>query len=582
MFSSRFLLTAFTTSLVLSAQITGRAGANIPIDPPQPPQARQMAGAAKPEPPAKLQGRITNATTGEPLKRASIMLMPAEPRPDSTPYSTSSDASGAFAMSDIVPGKYRLWAERTGYVRQEYGARGSNLMGSTISVGPGQELAKLEFRLQPHAVIAGRVTDEDGEPLSNVQVQTMTYRYMQGKRQLTPSGGSSTNDLGEYRIFGLPPGRFYLNATLRNSGMMMNAVDRTAGARSNELELGYAPTYYPGTNDPRGAVLIPVAAGKPVTNMDIRLVRTPTVRVRGRITNANISPMMRPMIMLMPRDSGFMMFDRNASTARSTDGRFELRGIAPGAYYLIAQIFSDNERQFARVPVDVGNTDIEGIELALSPGQEVAGTIQVDGNVQVDPSTIRVFLESREFSPMGGGNAATVKSDGTFVIRSVAADTYRVRVMGPQNQFYVKSVSLGQQEAKDGEITLVHGTAQAMSVLVSTAGGQITGLVKGAADAPAPGAMVVLVPDMTKRQRQDLYKFAAADQYGKFTLTSIAPGDYTLFSWDTVEMGQWSDPDFLQQYETKGKSISIREHAKETADLALIRNENGPEAQSAR
>jgi hypothetical protein len=584
MLEKRLVLAMFAMTFGLFAQtgVTGRPEIFIrPVDPSQSAQSGPAAATSKPEPPAKLHGRITNAATGAPIKRANIILMSAEPRPDATPYSTSSDAAGEFAMSEIVPGKYRLWAERTGYVRNEYGARGTNPMGAVISIAPGQEISKLEFRLQPHAVITGRVTDEDGEPLSHVQVQTMTYRFIQGKRQLVPSGSASTNDLGEYRIFGLPPGRFYLSATLRNSGMMFNAVDRTAGTRTPGPELGYAPTYYPGTTDPRSAVLIPVTSGKPVPSMDIRLARAATVRIRGRIVNASMNPAMPPMIMLAPRGSAFTMFDRNTSTARGPEGRFELRGIAPGAYYLIAQIFSNEQRQFARVPVDVGNTDVEGLEITLSPGKELAGSVRADGTDSVDLSTIRLFLEPKEFSPMGGGNSATVKADGSFLIRNVIADKYRVRVMGPQNQFYVKAVYLGQQEAKDGEIEIVPGVAPTVTVLVSAAGGQISGTVKGE-KGPAQGVTVVLIPDVTKRHRQDLFKVAATDQYGKFSLTSIAPGDYQLFSWDAIEMGQWNDPDFLQQYETKGKSISIRENAKETADLEAIKNETTPETSSAR
>jgi hypothetical protein len=292
--------------------------------------------------------------------------------------------------------------------------------------------------------------------------------------------------------------------------------------------------------------------------------------------------MQRPMIMLTPRDRGFMMFDRNMSTTRGPDGKFELRGVTPGSYYLVAQIFEGNERQFARVPVDIGNADLDGIEIAVSPGQELAGTIRIEGDPQTKPSAVRIFLEPRDFSPMGGGGPGVVKDDGTFSIRNVVADSYRVRVMGSQNQFYVKSVFVGQQEAKDGEFTVAAGSAPAISVVVSTAGGQVTGRVKGEKDTPTQGAMVVLVPETTKRQRQDLYKSASSDQYGSFTLSAIAPGDYKLFAWDNVESGQWMDPDFLQVHENKGKSITIREHAKETADLDLLKNESVAEGSSGR
>jgi protocatechuate 3,4-dioxygenase beta subunit len=534
------------------------------------------ANSAKQEPPASVEGRVVNLATGEPLKRANVVLMPAEPRPDHTPYSTATDAAGAFAVTGIPPGKYRLWAERTGYVRTEYGARGASRMGATITLGPGQAMKEVAFRLQPHAVITGRVTDEDGEPVANVQVQALMYRYMQGKRQLMPTGFAGTNDLGEYRIFGLAPGRYYLSAAARNFGMMWNAVN--AGPRANDPEEGYSATYYPGTTDPHGAVQIQATAGSPLTNMDIRLRRTRTLRIRGRILNASSNPMMRPMISLNARDSGPFMLQRNMTTTRGTDGSFEIRGVTPGAYHLVAQAFDGSERSFAKVPVDVSNADVEGIEVTVSPGQEISGTVRVEGDTKISPSRVHISLQPRDFAPMAGGGMAMVKEDGSFVVKNIFADTYRVVAMGGQDQFYVKSVYAGHEEAKNGEITITQGVPVQLSVVVSTAGGRISGSAKGEDDAAVQGAMVVLVPETSKREHQQLYKFSTTDQYGKFSLAAIAPGQYKLFAWDNAEAGQWMDPEFIKIYENDGKVITVTENAQITADLEVLKNEFAADA----
>jgi protocatechuate 3,4-dioxygenase beta subunit len=145
-----------------------------------------------------------------------LILRRADLSPNSggapTSYSTATDVGGSFAMKDIDPGKYRLSVNRIGFVAGEYGARGPLQSGTTLSLARGQHLQGADFRLTPHAVITGRVVDEDGEPVANAQVQAMRYRYTQGRKQLQPFGGSSTNDLGEYRMFGLAPGRYYLSA----------------------------------------------------------------------------------------------------------------------------------------------------------------------------------------------------------------------------------------------------------------------------------------------------------------------------------------------------------------------------------
>ncbi len=105
------------------------------------------------------------------------------------PSMTMSDANGHFAMTNVAPGTYMLRAERTGYVSASYGARDATRPGTAITLAPSQALKEIAFRLQPHAVVSGRILDEDGEPMANVQVQVLTPRYMQGKKQLMPAGG---------------------------------------------------------------------------------------------------------------------------------------------------------------------------------------------------------------------------------------------------------------------------------------------------------------------------------------------------------------------------------------------------------
>lgn len=416
-------------------------------------------------------------------------------------------------------------------------------------------MKQLQFRLQPHAIITGRVTDEEGEPLANVMVQTMTYRYMPNGRQSFPSGSASTNDLGEYRIFGLPGGRYYLSATFHNSGMM-GGVDRTAPG--TKVEQGFAPVYYPGTNDPKTAMQIQVPAGRTLTNMDIRLSRTKTVRVTGRITNLN--PNSPPsMVMLLPQGSSFFGMNRLSNSA-GKEGKFEIRSVTPGSYNLLVQGFDGQERQVARVPVEVGSSNVEGLEVALQSGQDVTGTIKVEGDEQVNVGSIRIFLQPKEPYPMFNASFPVTKDDGTFLIKNVTPDTYNLRVGGLQNQVYLKSVYNGSQDVKNAEITILPGASPVLSVVVSTAGGQVSGTVKGDKDKPASGAMVVLVPDAPLREDQAKYKVASSDQNGSFSISAIPPGQYKLFAWEGAEMGQWTDPEFLQTWESKGKTVVFKKN----------------------
>ena len=554
---------------VISAQ-PGTAGTSTN----RPQQPAPEAGPVKEQPPASIEGQIMNAITGEPIKRATLVLVPTnQPRPDASPSMTMSDANGHFAMTNVAPGSYMLTAQRTGYVSANYGARDAMRPGTAITLAPSQALKEIAFRLQPHAVLSGRILDEDGEPMANVQVQVLTPRYMQGKKQLMPLGSGSTNDLGEYRIFGLASGKYYVSATYQSMGMGYMAIDRSANA--NRMDEGYAPTYYPGSNDFSAAVAVPVAAGRPVSNIDMKLTRVRTVRVKGKVTNPPGVGPGRTMVMLTPRDSaGFNMFSRNMAAPQGKDGKFEIRGVTPGAYNLVAQYFDGSTRYASRIPVNVGNGNVEDVDVTLQPGQEISGIVRIEGETESKLGSLNVMLQPKDFGPMMGGGSSRINDDGSFTMKNLTPDTYRAAIFGGQN-LYTKSIYVGQQEAKNGEVTVPEGTAPTITLVLSAAGGQVSGSVKAEKEGATRGAMVVLVPSAEHRDDPQHFKFGSPDQYGKFSLTAIPPGDYTLYAWDNVETGAWQDPEFLARFQNKGKSLSIKEKDSVTAELELLKVEEG-------
>ena len=569
----RFVLVLITLTSILSAQQQQRPARRMNA-------GTQQAVAQQPEqqvPPGGIEGQVVNAATGEPVRKVSLVLMPVMSRqgqgqgPGGS-YSTNTDASGQFSMKDVKPGTYMLMGERTGFVRGSYGARSQMQQGSPLTIASGQVVKAISFRLQPHAVISGRILDEDGEPLANVQVQATSNRYIQGRRQLVPNGAASTNDLGEYRIFGLAPGRYYVSA-IHRSRMSYGPMSRAVSGNPDVPEEDYAPTYYPGMTDSSGAVPIAIAAGQPVGNIDMKLVKTHTVRVRGHVTGG--AGRGRTMVMLNPRDSMMGMFDRNLSAPQGPDGKFEIRGVTPGSYWLTAQSSDDGVRYVARIPVNVGNSPVEGVEVTLKPGMEISGIVSSEGQTKVDLAQVNISLQPKEFAPMMGGSSARVKDDGTFVIRNVFPDTYHVAALAGGQSFYVKSLIVGQQEAPKGEITIVDGAPQSLTVVVSSAAAQVSGSVFNEKKEPALGSTAVLIPSADRRDQQQYYKTATVDQNGTFNFTGIAPGDYILLAWQNAEAGAWQDPEFLARFETKGKTLHVKENDVVTAELEALNADSG-------
>ena len=107
-----------------------------------------------------------------------------------------------------------------------------------------------------------------------------------------------------------------------------------------------------------------------------------------------------------------------------------------------------------------------------------------------------------------------------------------------------------------------------LAVTLGANPGQLQGTVTDAQGRPATGSQVVLVP--AQRSRTDLYKPASPDPNGHFAMTSIAPGDYKIFSWDAIAPFSYFDPDFMKMYESQGQIIHVDEGSSQTADLKAL------------
>ncbi len=513
--------------------------------------------AAPPVEKCTMEGQILDAALGAPIKKVQVTLRRVEGR-NSIGAGATTDAAGRFSLRDIDPGRYRLWAERTGYVRQEYGARSSGRQGTVLTLESGQRLADVTLRLTPHSVITGTIVDEDAEPLANVSVQLLKFSYRNGRKQLSPAGYGQTNDVGQYRIYGVEPGRYYITAIYRQP---YGIVSRTPEV--------YAPTYYPGTTDALGAAALEFTPGSQVGGINLSMRKRPAVSLRGSIGRPGA-------VSLWPRNSSVAEFNRNGARVRDRSGNFELRGVLPGSYILATDFEDGDTRYSARLPIEVGATDIDGIKLTPMPGANISGVARTEGDAPVSLSQVRIYLQS-DAGPNAGNPAATVKDNGAFTLENVAAGTYALNVTGVPDGYYLKSIRFGDREVLDAPLDLSNGGAGSLDVAMGASAGLIDGVAMGPKLQPSPGATVVLIPEQGRRDQLYRYKTSTTDQYGRFKLPNIPPGEYKVFAWEDMEPGAYMDPDFLKPVEEKGQAFSVKENTHESVQLKLIgAEENGP------
>jgi len=535
-----------------------------------------QAQTYKPEELCKLDGVVKHAVTGEPVRKASLVLMPIDTRNSPVPNTTVTDAEGKFSMKDIEPGQYRFTASKAGFVQTSYGATPANRQGTTLTLAKGQSAKDIEFRLQPHAVITGRVLDDDGDPVQYAQVQLMSYRTMQGKRQLVPSSGASTNDLGEYRIFGIAPGKYFLSVIQRERGIAYGGVDRSAAQAPDE---SYPTTYYPGTLDLSGATQLNIATGSMMQGMDVTLRKVRTFRIKGRVTG--FAPSMRGgNVSVMPKGGAayfLFAYERTNTMWRSPGGEFELRGVRPGTYTITAQAWEPPSTQFiGKETIEVRDSDVEGVTIAISPGVEVSGTLRIESDVPIEAKLEEINIALLPLQPgtPAISNSAKVTKDGTFVA-SASAETFSLRPFGMPPEFYLKSARLGDIDVLENGFTVTGTPLSGLEVVISPKGAEVSGTVANKDGKMLPGAVVVLQPTSAKAHRvADLQKTITADQNGSFRMRGLTPGEYKLHAFEGVEGSEAGDVEMLKEYEAKAVNLSLKEGAREAKELKAVLVEN--------
>jgi protocatechuate 3,4-dioxygenase beta subunit len=554
--------------LLLLGALPASAQSN-PQTPPAQPATTGAAVNAK-ELDCTVSGSVIALAASVPIRNALVTLHDSDDRAK-TPVTIKSDADGKFRFNGIVAGHYSLSVMRHGYVTQEYGQRTSDGPGATLTLTAGQNMKDLLFRLIPSATIAGHIQDEDGEPIAWARVTALRYVYQKGKRTFVNETTIATNDLGEYRLFGLRPGRYFFSASYHPGASHSEEWD--GSDVTDTLKENYVLTYYPGTYDSSKAQSITVKSGEEIPSVDFAMRPTAVYRVKGRVINniPNVKNRDSINVFLLPRGGvqlNSLSFD--ASNMLKKDGSFSLAPVPPGAYAVMAQYFDGDKVHTFSSNVDVNNADVEGVQLVVSKNSAVPGHVRWEGRPSLKDEDELYVLGRSENLGAFGGTSARVEADGSFLWTEIPDGTSRVTMAGLGKDAYLKAVEYDGTNVLDQGFAPHPGSNAAMEVTLSSRSAHLQGAVVDADGLPAVGIWVVLVPD-TRRDRHDLYKTAHTDQHGQFKIDGITPGDYLALSWDEVEDGAWEDPDFIKPFEPKAEKISVQEGDTKTANLISIK-----------
>jgi protocatechuate 3,4-dioxygenase beta subunit len=538
--------------------------------------AQDSATAAKDHSHASVEGIVTKEPGSDPVKKALIELI-AENQSEGGDYTSITGPDGGFHIEGILPGRYHLFVERTGLLDSD--RHRSRTEGRILTLTAGQELKDLQIRLQAAAVVRGRVTDEDGDPLPDAQVAVLHQTFSSGRSRWEQIGGERTNDLGEYRIANLPAGNYYVSVSpppdfrslIEGSGA---AAEHTEQPTDRSV-LTYQTTYYPGTPDRSQASPIQLHAGDDFP-VNFSLTPSPSLSIRGSVVN--LPPHTSASIMLQSRDFNLVL---NGAEMHK-DGSFVIHDVSPGAYTILATVENSPVPMTARQALQIVSSNVDGLRLSPQPGATVHGHLHVEMKniAHFDPTQVFLALQLAEGDentngfPFGSGftSLTHVSQDGSFEWKEVPPGDYYVQLIGgPDNMqdWFVKSVGASGRQGDDSAIS-VNGGSMTVDLAVSTQGAVVDGVVTDAKGQPLPNAVVVAVPEARLRSRVDRYRKTVSDQSGHFTLRGLRPGDYTLFSWESIEGEAYYNPDFLKTYEGQGSALHLSEGDHKSVQLHAI------------
>ena len=588
--SSPFTLSLLALSSVVILGAQSRPGVQPTRDTP----AQQAADANTPK--ARIAGRVVAADTGRPVRRARVFLSGAQ-IPGGRGALTDDD--GLFELTELPEGRYTLTAGKTGFITLLYGQRRPLQAGIPIQLVDAQQLTGVDFRLPRGSVIAGHIFDEAGDPLPGASVRVMRYEYAQGNRQLVPVGAAQTDDRGEYRVWGLNPGDYYVSAVTPNPGLGgrgapvgspvgrggRGAVFGPGGgfgggspAQGDAEQIGYAPTFYPGVPSVNDARTVTVGLSMEVPSVDFGVLLVRTARVSGHVTNPDGTATTAGNVMLVPEGGGGGGGGRGGGAFASRidwDGSFAMAGVAPGRYQLRARGDDTDEPQFVLQPITVGDTDLTGLTVILTPAASITGTVtfqNTQGQQTPDPGQVRVAAPLVDMIDLGPNQTARVDRNGTFTLGAVQAGLHLLRTQGSPRGWTLKSITVNGREVIDTPIELRSGQKLADVNLVFTDRlTEVNGTITDDRGTPITEYTLLAFPEDEELWRPQSRQIMTTrpDQNGKYQIRGLPPGAYYLVAVDPAEQGEWFEPAYLNAHRAGATRLNLVEGDVKTQDFTL-------------
>ena len=518
---------------------------------------------------ASISGRVLAADTGAPIRRAIVRLAASgagEAR------SMMTDGDGKYEFADLSPGTYMLVAQKSGFLTMQLGARQPDDTGKPVKVGEAETVRNADFVMLRGSAISGRVVDEFGDPVAGATVRVTRYRtVVGGLRRPTMVGAATTDDLGHYRVFGLQPGTYYVQAQA-SMGTDVEVGDHA----------GYAPTYYPGTADGAAAQAVQIAAGQDVPNIDIMLGVVRTATISGIALDSQGRPASSSnVVAVMSQSSGLA----SSGYGRvQPDGTFTIRNLPPGDYVVTLTVPNQatQRAEFARAHVPIAGGDVSGISLQASPGATVSGRVIFEGTSSAQTSRFTVTAmsaPSRDSYPGPYASPAQVREDSTFTLVGLFGEhVFRLGGTpgsGALGNWALKAVYLNGRDITDTAMAFDgRETLGGLQIVITDRITHLTVTVNDESGQPADTAFVMVFPDDPARWNATagsrFQRLGSARSTTPYKTDALPPDDYVAVALPSLPNVDPWDSEFLERMSKSGVRFTLHEGETKALTLKMV------------
>ncbi len=584
---------------------------------PQPASVAQARDTRPSSGTSRITGRVTS-TNGAPVRMATVQINGQDANVNKT---TMTDGDGRYEFRDLPAGHFVVNANKANYLRLNYGQTKPSDISKPLELGANQQLDRVDIVLPRGGVITGRLLDEYGEPVTDAVVYPMQKRLTQGQMRLMQIGRNGmTNDIGEYRLYGLAPGQYYISAYSRSNVPIMENTD---------IRSGYAPTYYPGTALAANAQPITVGLGETIGSIDLSLLTTRLSSISGIAIDGKGAPLSRGSVTAMDR-YGSPTVSGNGQI--KPDGSFTIPGLAPGEYIVRASVPPPapvpvaaggvgvaappapppppplppdrvtitalaggiagggivggittmqgeplrvfNQPEVLLATVTLSGSDVTGVVLAPMKRVTLNGRVTFDSIAgrSLRGNMVRVMMNARspEAAQMLNNPTVVVKDDFTFQLLAPASEiAIRAVVSSPNQEWVVKAIRMSNVDITDLGVDFRNGRDADIEIELTNRPPEVSGVVLNARGEVVTDYTIVLFPQERERWFLDsrLITSARGDRDGRYRVRTLPPGRY--FAAVIQSSMSVQDPDVLETLRGQSTPFTLGDGETKVLDLRV-------------